>query len=205
MKVPEMTPTSVHDYLREIGSQWTGQGIAIELGSWLGASAIPLLEGLVKADYNLPFHCYDKWQSNDEQVVKSAMQGTKLYVNQNLLPLFLNNTQPIYKNIHAHQGSISMTIKNYCKSPIEICIFDAPKRDPVFSDAVSALKDYWIPGVTILGLLDYHFYQYHKGREREQFRAPVKFIEKYSDNFVKLKEWPLNVCSCVFFKYVKKI
>ena len=58
--IPEMTPPYVHDYLRQLGREWTGQGVAIELGSWLGASAIPLLEGLVEAGYDRPFYCFDK-------------------------------------------------------------------------------------------------------------------------------------------------
>jgi hypothetical protein len=205
MKIPEMTPEVVHDYLREIGSQWSGQGVAIELGSWLGASAAPLLEGLVKAGYKLPFYCYDKWRSNSEQMVKSKDQGVKLEFNQNLLPIFMNNVTPIYSNIIATRGNISENIKKYSGGPIEFCIFDAPKREPVFGDSVRALKDHWIPGVTILGLLDYYFYEYHEGKERDSFLAPVRFIERNKDCFVKLKEWPLNVCSCVFFKYIKKI
>jgi hypothetical protein len=205
MKIPEMTPESVHTYLREIGSQWTGQGVAIELGSWLGASAVPLLEGLVKAGYNLPFYSYDKWRSNGAQMEKSRDQGVQLTMFQNLLPIFMSNVTPIYQNVIATRGNISETIKKYNGDPIEICIFDAPKREPVFGDAIKALKDHWIPGVTILGLLDYHFYQYHEGKEREDFLAPVRFIDAHKDNFIPIKEWPLHECSCMFFKYIKKI
>jgi len=205
MKIPEMTPESVHDYLREIGSQWSGQGVAIELGSWLGASAVPLLEGLVKAGYNLPFYSYDKWRANGEQMEKSRDQGVRLQMNQDLHSIFMENVAMVYPNIKAIKGSISVNIKKYCGDPIEICIFDAPKREPVFGDSISALKDHWIPGVTTLGLLDYYFYKQYEGKDRDDFLAPVRFIERNKDSFVKIKEWPVNECSCVFFKYIKKI
>jgi hypothetical protein len=204
-KIPEMTPDSVHEYLREIGSQWTGKGVAIELGSWLGASAAPLLEGLVKAGYDQPFYSFDKWRCNDEQVLKSAAQGLHLVFGQDLRPIFLSNVTPIYSNIVTCKGDIRGTLKEYSKKPIEICLFDAPKREPVFSVAINALKNYWIPGVTILGLLDYYFYLSREGKERDPYLAPVRFIEQYKDHFVKIKEWDPKDNSCAFFKYVKKI
>ncbi len=60
-KIPTMTSRPVHEYLEQLGSQWTGRGVAMELGCWLGASSVPLLRGLVKAGYenkseNSPVH-----------------------------------------------------------------------------------------------------------------------------------------------------
>jgi hypothetical protein len=203
--IPEMTPESVHDYLREIGSKWSGKGVAIELGSWLGASAAPLLEGLVQAKYDKPFYSYDKWRCNDEQVLKSREQGLRLLLGQDLQPIFLKNVQGIYSNIISCKGDLRLTIRNYPKEPIEICLFDAPKREPIFSNAIYTLLPYFIEGVTIFGLLDYYFYMRREGKEREPYLAPVKFIEAHKDNFVKIKEWEPKENSCVFFKYVKKI
>ena len=50
--LPSMTSLECQAYLKEIGQQWTGNGYAMELGSWLGASSIALLEGLVEAGYD---------------------------------------------------------------------------------------------------------------------------------------------------------
>jgi len=44
-----MTSPEVHTYLEQLGSEWTGQGCAMELGCWLGATSVPLLQGLVQA------------------------------------------------------------------------------------------------------------------------------------------------------------
>lgn len=204
--IPAMTPTVVHRYLREIGSKWTGKGVAVELGSWLGATAVSLLEGLVEAGYDRPFFAYDIWQANEEQVKKAADQGVEIEVGENLLPIFMQNVTKVYptSKIIANRGFISETIRTYPKYPIEICLFDAPKREPVFSNAVNALKPYWIPDVTVLGLLDYYFYKSKQGEKRELFRAPVRFIEEHENNFEKIAEWP-DKCSCVFFKYVKRL
>ena len=202
-KIPAMSPPVVFDYLREVGRAWQHQGVAIELGSWLGATARPLLEGLVEAGYDQPFYAYDRWSANKAEVEKAKRQGVKIGCNENLLPLFLSNVG--YKNVEAHRGPITETIKSYPGDPIEICVFDAPKQDPVFKTAIDALIPYWIPGVTVLGLLDYYFYNRKKSRnERRPFLAPVKFIKSHPESFTKLAEWPGQTCA-VFFRYEKKL
>ena len=203
-KIPSMTPKCVHNYLTELGRKWTGKGVAIELGSWLGASAAALLTGLVEAGYDKPFYCCELWIANEIQVAKAKKQGVTLVDKENTLPKFINNIIPIHPNIKASQGKISSAIKNYPGEPIEICIFDAPKTNPTFTDAVEALSPYWIPGDTILGLLDYYQYVGMIGKKRVKNLAPVLFMEKYKKNFTRIKEWK-GESSAVFFRYDKKL
>ena len=206
-KIPSMTPRVVHDYLYLTGTEWTGKGTAVELGSWLGASAAPLLTGLVEAGYNLPFYCYDMWEANTAQVSKANKAKVKIKDKQDILPLFLNNITSIYPDIKPTKGTISSTILEYPKDPIEICLFDAPKREPTFSNAMRGVLPYFIPGVTVLGLLDYYFYKYKSGKKREYAMAPVLFMEKFGGHFMVLQEWPDQgeLHSCVFFKYIKEL
>ena len=200
--IPAMTPTVVHDYLTKIGSEWTGKGVAIELGSWLGATAVPLLTGLITAGYDKPFYAFDRWQANEPEVEKAKRQGVNVYVGEDLLPLFYKNTSKVYDQMKCHKGSISLNLKQYPGDPIEICLFDAPKQDPVFSDAIQALSPHWIPGVTILGLLDYYFYKKRPAR-REEILVQKRYIEQNAGCFELIADWP-DQCSCAFFK-VKKI
>jgi hypothetical protein len=200
--IPAMTPPIVHEFLYELGLWWSGKGIVVELGGWLGATTRALLDGLGKK-YNLPYYCYDRWQANQPETLKAKLQGVDILPEQNLLPLFLQNVN--YENIQALKGDISTNIKNYHGDDIEICLFDAPKREPIFSDCMNILLPHFIPGVTILGLLDYYFYRRQENTCKcKNFLAPVKFIEAHNENFEKIAEWP-NECSCVFFKYIKEI
>ena len=195
--------TRISKELREVGRAWRGQGVAIELGSWLGATAMPLLEGLVGAGYNRPFHAYDRWKARPGEVEKARLKGLVIKGGQNLEPLFLENTKSIYSHIVSHRGEIRKTIGSYPGDPIEICLFDAPKQKFIFNKAIDALSPYWIPGVTVLGLLDYYFYLSKSGRKRGKYLAPVKFIESHQKSFTKLAEWP-GQTSGVFFRYEKK-
>lgn len=202
--IPAMTPKVVHDYLREIGKSWKGQGSAIELGSWLGATAVPLLEGLVEAGYDLPFYAYDIWTANEAQVEKAKNQGLTINVRENLLPIFEENVKSVYLNCKTYQGNIVDTIDSYPGDEIEICLFDAPKRNPVFIKSIRSLIDYWIPGVTILGLLDFYFYKKRNDKMKERFMAPITFMERNKGCFTKIADWP-DQCSCAFFRYEKPI
>ena len=201
-----MTPDFVLEYLTDLGRQWKGHGVAIELGSWLGATAAALLQGLVEAGYDRPFYCFDKWWANGEEVKKAQYQGLDLKYEQNILPHFLANVKPVYDNIYPIQGKIQHKIYLYpmrIQQPIEVCLFDAPKKEPVFTIAMRALQPYFIPGVTVLGLLDYYFYKRQGKEKKEIYKAPVRFMEQYGRYFTKIKEWP-GLTSVVMFRYDKE-
>jgi len=206
--IPAMSPPEVHQYLNEIGQGWTGQGVAMEAGCWLGATSVALLDGLVKAGYDKPFWAFDRWRANEAEVRKAREQGVSLKINQNLLPLYLENTMRIYNSVSATPGNIPRTLLTYSKKPIEICVFDAPKRNPTFRKSMELVLPYFIPGVTVLGLMDYYFYARRRDTQRKvdwvEFMAPVKFMETYSEHFTELKDFEENG-SCKFFRYEKQI
>jgi hypothetical protein len=200
--IPAMTSPQIHKYLEELGKNWTGQGVAMELGCWLGASSLALLKGLTKAGYDRPYWCFDAWRANQDQLPKAKAQGVTLKLDQDTLPIFIKNVTPTYPNIVENKGSLPGTLSNYNGDPIEICLFDAPKTNPTFNDCITHLQPSWIPGVTILGLLDYYFYRRHVGEKRKKFRAPVEFMEKYGKHFKLEKYWEDE--SVVFFRYLEK-
>jgi hypothetical protein len=197
-----MTPKVVHDFLREVGKQWLGQGVAMELGCWLGASSIPLLEGLVEAGYDRPFWAFDRWRASADQVVRAARDGVTLTSGQDLSGIYMHNVVQVYGNVNAYRGNLPEILKKYDGSPIEICVFDAPKTDPVFRQSMDVVMPHFIPGVTILGLLDYYSYNKHSGPKRDKMMAPVKFIVENEPRFHLMNRWP-GVCSCAFFRFME--
>jgi len=203
-KIPAMTPPVLHDYLREIGSQWTGQGVAMELGCYFGASSIALLQGLVSAGYNMPYYAYDRWEANIQQVQIAQRSGIHLALNQDVRPYFKDNVNKVYDNVIATKGNMPKILDKYPNTPIEICLFDAPKKNPIFKECMNRLLPYCIPEVTVFGLLDYFFYRERSGEVRDELLAPVLFMYQYRANFIQIKEFPGSTCAA-FFKYVKKI
>lgn len=205
--IPAMSPPEVHNYIRDLGRAWTGQGCAMEVGCWLGATSAALLEGLVEAGYDKPFWAFDRWVANESEVRKAKDQKVKLKLKQDLMPVYAKNTLARYDNVKMVKGNIPRSLKTYPAGPIEICLFDAPKRNPAFMGATAHVIRHFIPGVTVFGLLDYYFYVSRKRQRKgdwKKFLAPVNFIENHPENFTMLREFP-NDGSCVFFRYEKPI
>jgi len=196
-EIPTMTSKVVHDYLEEIGGQWTGQGVAMELGCFMGASSAPLLKGLVKAGYDKEFWAFDRWVANSQQVEIVREYGIKLKVGDDVFPYYSENIFKIYMPIFDVPGYIPNSLVNYSGAPIEICIIDAPKRNPVFSNTIKALYKYWIPGTTIVGLLDY---KWSGGVVRDNI---AQFVDANKNSFELIKEWD-NECPR-FYKYIKPL
>lgn len=203
-EIPTMTTKLAQRYLKEIGEKWRGRGVAMELGCWLGASAVPLLKGLVTAGYNKQFWAFEKWTAYPSQIRKAKIQGLHLSDGQDTRLLFLDNVHKVYKRVTAVKGMFPHVLERYSPGEnIEICIFDAPKTDPVFSLSIKTLYKHWILGVTILGLLDYNFYKGKAGDKQEGFLAPHRFIDRNRGCFELIKEWEGE--SSVFFRYINPL
>jgi len=202
--IPAMTSPEVHAYLEKIGTEWTGKGMAMELGCWLGATSVPLLKGLVQAGYDKDFWAFDRWWVNQAQVDKATKQGCTLVDGQDSSLIYLQNVKEVYDKIKAFRTELPGGLTNYTGGKIEILIFDAPKRNPVFTDCMNYLLPHCIPGVTIIGLLDYHFWERLEGKKRKAMRAPVEFMKKHGDHFSLLREWKVKD-TATFFKYEKQM
>lgn len=201
--VPAMTPPEVHEYLYTLGTAWT-YGTVVEFGSWLGASAVSVLSGLLEADYNLPFYAYDEWKADSAEVVNAGRFDLKIAKGQDIKPLFMKNVRSVYNNIVAKKGLIQNTLTKWEGGPISICILDAPRRNPTFQHVIEQVGPYWVPNMTVVAFLDYYAYRSrHKVKQaadRHALRVPVRFTTTYERSFSLMKEWP-EENSCVFFLY----
>lgn len=197
--IPSMTVHSTHAYLRELGRSWRRCGSVVEIGCWLGASTASLLAGLLEGDYDLPYYCHDGWCATPAEVELAGRSGISLHVGQDLQPLFEQNVAGLCAGVVLRRGEITRSIEA-CSGdgPVEICLLDAPKTDPLFSRCMEILEPLFVPGVTTLGLLDYGFHKKFPGDER--YLAPVRFIESRGSRYSLLAEWP-DECSCAFFRY----
>jgi len=204
--IPAMTPTEVHAYLYRLGKSWSGYGSALELGSWLGASATHLARGLREVGYDLPFWLFDRWEATYNQVELASEFGQRLTIGQDTAQICEKNVKGQYEQVQCVRGDLPKSLKKYDGNKIEFCIFDAPKRNPVFIKCMEALEPLFIPGITVLGLLDYYSYTKVKGVTvvENPRMAPVDFITGHPDHFEMIMDWP-GLCSCAFFKYLKPV
>ncbi len=201
--IPRMNTDDCLNTLTRIGEKWTGQGVAMELGCWLGASSVALLKGLNKAGYDKPFYAFDRWKANAQQVREGWEFVTS--IGQNLLPQYRKNIHPYINKLAHHKGKLPEILETADLSDvrIEMLVLDAPKTEPVYTACIRALHKHWIPGVTILCLLDYNFYQRKEGVERERLLAPVNFMIRNEGCFSSIHQKEGE--SAAFFRYEKPL
>lgn len=192
-KIPAMTPREVHDALTEYGMAWTGAGVAVECGAWLGATCAALCMGLERAGYKKPMWLFDGWKANSEEVRKASEQGQYIHIGQNLEPICRTNVGRVSTiPLICRRGAIQ--VARWWGQPIEIFVLDAAKSSPAFDRTLNTFGPSWIPGVTVVGLLDF-YYARKIGREPNQER----WIAEHADSFTLLRKF--SNCSCAFFRY----
>ena len=155
--IPSMGGGQMADFLYATGKALRGVGCVVECGSWLGASVAPVAAGLRDAGSTAAIHCYDRWRATKEEVRKAAAQGVELFEGQDLLPLFKENVLAIYPHVVCHQGWTREA--TWRDDPIELYIDDCNKDPEDFHHALATFGPAWIPGQTIVVLMDFEFLQ----------------------------------------------
>jgi len=196
-----MTSTRVLTYLREIGAGWTGRGVAVECGCWLGATCAALAEGLTRAGYDRPIYCFDHWLAICSEVAKAARQGCTLHVGQNLEPVFRQNVAPFYSDLVTRRGPIQRAQWN--GTPIGIFLLDAAKSDPFFMQTLRIFGPAWIPGEAVIGLMDFYYYRKFTGEMRNLLHCQERFVQRHTDCLTPLRQFPK--LSPAFFAYTGTI
>ena len=196
--IPSMTPPCVHDYLTEVGVSWACRGWAVECGSWLGASCAALGRGLLAAGYEGAIHCYDQWRANESEARKALAQGCDVEAGDDLLPLFMWNMGQSGVDVVPHRVRIEDA--EWDAGPIEVFVLDTAKRDPAWTHVVETFGPSWIPGVTTLALLDYHYWRKMELPRQPYYRVQEDFVQAHPESFTLLKDWPRR-CSSAFFRY----
>jgi hypothetical protein len=148
-------------------------GVCVELGCWLGA----LTDTIVRANPDLCVHAFDRFIVNDaREVPKARKHGGSLHVGQDRLPLF--QARFVDYRVHAWRGEI--TEARWRQGPIALHIDDACKLQPAFDYAIRQFSPAWVPGVTRVVLLDYHYYTRFTGRRRDQLMHQRRWSERYA-------------------------
>ncbi len=198
--IPAMSPPSALEYLHDLGTKWTGQGVAVECGSWLGATCAAMASGLANAGYNRPIYCYDRWKANRHEVAKADLKaGLSLRRRANLEPIFRHYVEPFYPNLQTFRGKIERA--RWPGEPIEFFLLDAAKHEPAFSKTLRIFGPSWIPGVTLVGFLDFYYYRKKEGWRRRLFQCQERFVAKHAECFEPVGE----IGSKAFFRYTQPV
>jgi hypothetical protein len=164
--IPSMLCQPEKDYYYWITSNVvSGAGAVVEFGTWLGGSTAYLSAGL----RGRVMHCYDHfvWFGYD-----NWKSDVKLNDGDDFAHLFLENVERYKVNAVIHKTKLEEAEWN--DGPVELLIFDAPKRASQLARLLTVFAPNIIPGRTRIVLQDYqHFPSYELAVVMDAIRSSV--------------------------------
>lgn len=197
-----MEGENVDSFLYDIATGLDGDGAVVECGSWLGGSIAPVARALAEANSQIEIHCYDRWKADSVEVSKAAEQGVTITEGEDTLPLFKQYVDDIYPNIIPHKTDLLEA--TWSGEKISLFIDDASKDPRVFKSVLNMFGPHFVPGETIVLLMDYRIHNKTTSVVNRKLRRCQKdFIEANSDSFEQIAD--LDDSSGVAFRYTEPV
>lgn len=153
--VPGMIKREEGQYLYWLTSQlYSGEGTAIEVGTWLGKSTLHLAAGIAANPKASKLVCYDHFQwAGGANWSTKAKSGRKRDAGDDFMPDFLENVADFEEIIDARRSKIKDV--EFDPDPIEILVLDAPKRATDIAAVLNGASDRVILGKTVIAWQDF--------------------------------------------------
>ncbi len=182
---PSMGGVELGPFLREVGRTTPSDTAIVEIGVWLGAGTAQLCCGIAdrkaRGEMVPVIHCYDRWQASRPEVAKAAHTNTKIRRGSDTLPQVIQALKPFGAEIYFHKGNIDFL--RSLNWPVGAFILDAAKGSRQFRNIMRIFGPWWIPGQTVVVLMDYYYY---KKTGRTDFACQARFIEAHPNHFKPL-------------------
>lgn len=149
--VPGMIKPSEARYLYWLASRaYLGHGDLVELGSFLGKSAMHLAAGLRDGGLRGELYCFDRFVWDEDHAAKFDVG---LALGDDYVERFDANLRRVYEGVHAHAAELSEV--RWDRGPVEILFVDAPKRFKELAITLSAFAPHLEPELSLLAFQDF--------------------------------------------------
>lgn len=199
-QIPSMGGTAIGPFLRNIAKEAPRETAIVEVGTWLGAGTAQLALGVRDREdgSDVPIHCFDRWAASPSEVEKAAARGAlDICTGQDTLAVTKRFLDPFGVPIVYHKGDIGSATWN--DGPISVYVDDAAKTEELFRHVLQTFGPSWIPGGTILVLMDYFFWR----KRSSLYKYQDNVISRYGDHFERIEHPCFNGTSGASFRYVK--
>jgi hypothetical protein len=157
-KIPSMNWQTLKNRLREYASKVeSGQSI-VEVGTWLGACTAHMMLGILDSGNDVNIHMYDRFITYQSQVAKAAAEGVELQEGKEYLTLVKSNIDLFEVPYFVNMGN-NKTSTYDGKRKIGLFVDDASKKRDAFQHSINTFQPHFIPGKTIVALLDYWYFE----------------------------------------------
>jgi len=167
----------------------------IEIGPWLGSATAYICIGILAAHSGREYHVYDKWEAVEPYLSRAKkFNGLNFNKPDSIYETFCGNVDIFGVDIVKHRQDI-LTIKWDVNKKIGLYVDDFGSRKEYFNYKMETFLPAFIPGQTILMMMDYFFYETHKD---EDHKNQKKYFESNKDKFEFIERAGKR---CAIFKY----
>jgi hypothetical protein len=198
-KIADKIPTMVNAACKETVRYYAAainEGLHIvEVGSWLGACTAQIALGLVESGKYNPIYVYDHFTCRDaSQIEKAAAVGYQLIKGKEYLTDFQNTIDKFGKEYYTMSGDTRKATWDK-KKRIGLYIDDASKKQEAFDHAVKTFFPAFMPGVTVVMLLDFYYYE-----KKPQYKYQKEWMDAHKNNFKLIGRIPDSVNAVFLYK-----
>lgn len=199
--IPAMSGYEIGQYLRGVAATVKPPLSIVEIGPWLGANTAQMAHGTVDQAQPATIHAYDLFKARSDEVRKAAALGIEIREGEDTRPLVRKLIAPFGGKVELHKGDI-MDI-TWDGSPIGLYVDDAAKTPTHFYNMMRTFAPSFIPGETIVVLMDYRFWEDRPTwRARRRFRVQQDLIERFPASFEEIKNDVFDGGVMAAFRYL---
>lgn len=182
---PSMGGKEIGPFLRRIAKNAPPNTAIVEVGSWLGAGTAQLALGVRERQVGgqISIHSFDRWIATKGEVEKAKQKNNlDLELGQDTLPYVMDSLTPFGVHMYFTKGDILDA--TWGGQPISVYVDDASKAPKRFYHVMKTFGPSWIPGVTIVVLMDYHYWEKTGSADHKCQR---NFIDNHREHFAPVE------------------
>lgn len=154
--IPSMGGRHIGHILRRHAAEVLPGRAIVELGVFLGSGTAQLALGLRDSSRPVEIHCYDRFETRAHEKHMAEKEGVKLASHEDTVPRVQASLAPFGVPVVLHKGDIRLA---KWKGPqIGMHVDDACKREPAFTSALRTFSPWWVPGETVVVLMDFYYF-----------------------------------------------
>ena len=201
-QIPSMGGRKIGAWLRQAARDAPSNTSIVEVGCWLGAGTAQLALGIRErpCPKDVSLHCYDRWKATTSEVDKALRGGVNLSVGDDTLPWVRQALNPFNVPIRFHKGDVM--VAGWQDGRISVYVDDVSKPPWRFFPALLMFGPWWIPGETVIVLMDYDHW---KNSGEFAHRCQKQFVEANRDCFEPLGHAGDGKSSGAMFRYRKPV
>ena len=198
--IPSIGGRETEDSLRDFVTRIPDGSAVVEVGGWLGAGTRPMAEALDSRGTTHRMDLFDRFTTTGTEVTKAAKAGVNLKEGQNTIPVVLEYLKGIRQPITFHRGELLLI--NWDGGKIGLYVDDAAKSELHFRHMLHSFGPSWIPGETIIVLMDYFFWRQREADGRKDpYKFQYNFVTSHPDSFAPVEGWEELPMVAAAFRY----